>query len=214
MSDQVTQVRNHWWWRQGWRTGRHFYACHLTLDDQPALRSLVAQGQAAMSGLPMLDLIPGEWLHVTMQGIGFVDEIGPSDLAKVRENLIKHLGALKPPVVTFQHTTIRPEAVYLKAQPGKVLYGVRQQMHSAVLAALGSERFPEQMPQADGFTPHVSAAYVNAASPAEPIAQALASVNPQPVTVTFAHASLLEFHRDHRMYEWTSATPIPFARDT
>ena len=37
----VTTVRNHWWWRPGWRTGRHFYACHLTLDDQPQLRELV-----------------------------------------------------------------------------------------------------------------------------------------------------------------------------
>jgi hypothetical protein len=28
-------VRNHWWWRPGWAEGRHFYACHMTLDDQP-----------------------------------------------------------------------------------------------------------------------------------------------------------------------------------
>ena len=31
----ITTVRNHWWWRPGWRAGRHFYACHLTLNDQP-----------------------------------------------------------------------------------------------------------------------------------------------------------------------------------
>ena len=32
----VTAVRNHWYWRPGWRAGRHFYACHITLDKQPS----------------------------------------------------------------------------------------------------------------------------------------------------------------------------------
>ena len=44
----VTTVRNHWWWRPGWRTGRHFYACHLTLDDQPQLMELVGRYQDAL----------------------------------------------------------------------------------------------------------------------------------------------------------------------
>jgi hypothetical protein len=41
MSEDVAEVRNHWWWRPGWREGRHIYACHLILDDQPQLRALV-----------------------------------------------------------------------------------------------------------------------------------------------------------------------------
>jgi hypothetical protein len=57
--------------------------------------------------------------------------------------------------------------------------------------------------------PHVSTAYVNSDAPATPIAAALEDVEAEPVTVTFAKADLLEFHRDQRMYEWTSATPIP-----
>jgi hypothetical protein len=39
-------------------------------------------------------------------------------------------------------------------------------------------------------------------------AEALRAVRTTAVTATFGKASLLEFHRDHRMYEWTSATPI------
>ena len=65
----------------GWRTGRHFYACHLTLDDQPQLRELVGRYQDAFRHLPNLDLIPPQWLHITTQGIGFADEISPADLA-------------------------------------------------------------------------------------------------------------------------------------
>ena len=45
---------------------------------------------------------------------------------------------------------------------------------------------------------------------------AVSKTDPQPVTATFDTASLLVFHRDHRMYEWTQATPLPIgpARDS
>jgi hypothetical protein len=35
--------------------------------------------QAALNGLRSLDLIPGRWLHLTVQGIGFTDEISEGD---------------------------------------------------------------------------------------------------------------------------------------
>src|SRR5690348_7434574 len=88
MSDVIetplpASLRNHWWWRPGWTTGRHYYACHLTLDDQPQLRQLVARYQQAIEDRPGLDLIPPEWLHITMQGIGFTDEIGITELRRL-----------------------------------------------------------------------------------------------------------------------------------
>jgi hypothetical protein len=46
----------------------------------------------------------------------------------------------------------------------------------------------------------VSAAYVNGEGPVQPIANAIGNVSPQAVTVTFSSASVLVFHRDHRMY--------------
>jgi hypothetical protein len=54
----------------------------------------------------------------------------------------------------------------------------------------------------------VSVAYVNADAQAAPIAAAITGVEVAPVTVTFTKAGFLEFHRDHRMYEWTSDTPM------
>ena len=58
------------------------------------------------------------------------------------------------------------------------------------------------------FVPHVTIAYVNADGQAQPIVEALQAVTTTTVTATFRKASLLEFHRDHRMYEWASGTPI------
>ena len=55
----------------------------------------------------------------------------------------------------------------------------------------------------------MSVAYVNADGPAQPVFDALSLAHPSPVTATFRVAPILTFHRDHRMYEWTSARPIP-----
>ena len=145
----VTTVRNHWWWRPGWRTGRHFYACHLTLDNQPQLRELVRHYQDALAHLPGLDLIPAQWLHITMQGIGFADEISAADLAAVTERLGKQLRAVEPPVATFHRPTIRSEAVLLKAEPPEPLYQLRLAMYDAIAAVLGPAKFSEPRPEPD-----------------------------------------------------------------
>jgi 2'-5' RNA ligase len=204
----VTTVRNHWWWLPGWRAGRHFYACHLTLDDQPELRELVERYQDALRHLPSLDMIPAHWLHITAQGIGFADEIGQADLADVTAAVQERLRDLEPPVATFHRATIRPEAVLLKAEPPQPLYQLRLTLYDAIASVLGPGKFSEPRPGPRQFTPHVSAAYVNDHGPAEPIAQAISHLDPEPVTATFRTVSLLEFHRDGRTYEWTSAAPL------
>lgn len=202
-------VRNHWWWRPGWAEGRHFYACHLILDDQPELRALVAKYQAATKTLSMLDQIPAQWLHITTQGIGFVDEISTDELEAVHQGIADELGQVEQPNLTFGSPTIRTEAIILTAHPAELLYAIRQRIHRAVVAVLGNKR-ADPLPKPENYIPHVSTAYVNSEASALPITTALEGVKAEPVTTTFAKADLLEFHRDHRMYEWTKATPVPF----
>jgi hypothetical protein len=86
----------------GWRAGRHFYACHLTLEDQPELRRLVGIYQEALRDVPTVDLIPPKWLHLTMQGIGFTDEISPEEIERVLLTLREQLCSIEPPTVTFR----------------------------------------------------------------------------------------------------------------
>jgi 2'-5' RNA ligase len=179
----------------------------LTLHDQPQLRGLVGTYQQAIENLPGLDLIPPPWLHITMQGIGFTDEISPTELDDLAEALAGELSGIDPPRVSFRYLTVVPEAVYLKAHPADGLYPQRAAMHRAVATVLGPGR-TETMPGGERFNPHVSIAYVSADGEVQPIAQTLRTAAPSTVAATFHRASLLEFHRDNRMYEWTSATPI------
>lgn len=40
--ESAGSMRNHWWWRPGWRSGRSFYTWHITFADQPEARRLHA----------------------------------------------------------------------------------------------------------------------------------------------------------------------------
>src|SRR5579862_9142393 len=205
----LESVRNHWWWRPGWRVGRHLYACHLTLDDQPQLRELIGHYQDALAHLENLDLIPPGSLHLTMQRIGWADEVTPAELAVVAERIADRLRAAPRPVVTFHQPIVWDEAVVLKVLPAEPIYALRLAVYQAIEAALGPKALPVAPPGPGQFVPHVSVAYVNADGPAQPVFDALIRAHPSPVTVTFRVAPILTFHRDHQMYEWTSALPIP-----
>ena len=74
--------------------------------------------------------------------------------------------------------TIRPEAVFLKADPPQPAVPLRLTLYDAIASALGPAKFSEPRPEPGQFTPHVSAAYVNDDGPAEPIAQAISHLDP------------------------------------
>lgn len=130
------------------------------------------------------------------------------ELHSLADALTRELGKIDPPTVTFRYLTVRPEAIYLKAHPAEALYPLRARMYRAVVSVLGASSSAEDMPSPAQFVPHVSIAYVSADGETQPIAKALQTTATTLVTATFRKASLLEFHRDHRMYEWTSARPI------
>jgi 2'-5' RNA ligase len=210
-AEQPATGRAYWRRRPGWQTGQDFYACFLTLEDQPELRGLVRRYQDAIGRVPGLDPIPPHWLHITMQGIGFADDISPADLAAVTERIGERLRGMRPPAATFGPPTIRATAVYLKADPPEPLFRLRVALHQAVAAAVGPGHFGEAAPAPGKFAPHVSIAYASPGGPApvQPVAEALRSGTLRAVTATFSTASLLVFRRDRHEYGWTSATRLP-----
>jgi 2'-5' RNA ligase len=206
-----TTGRAHWRRRPGWHTGQDFYACFLTLEDQPELRGLVRRYQDTIGHLPNLDLIAPRWLHITLQGIGFADDISPAELAAVSERIGERLRGMRPPTTTFHRPTIRPAAVFLKAEPPEPLHRLRLALHQAIASTVGPGHFDEAAPEPGRFAPHVSIAYASndGAGPVQPVAEAMRDAPVRAVTATFGTASLLVFRRDLHEYGWTSATPLP-----
>lgn len=202
MTEQM--MRDHWWWRPGWRVGRRMYTWHITFDGQDQLHALVDVYQERLASLAGLDPIPRPWLHLTTQGLGFVDEIPDADVEGVVEAASERLAALNAPTVDVGPAIVDPEVVRLKVQPASKMVPIRRALRDAIVAVRGSELLPE----GDEWEPHISVAYSNAAGPMAPIATML---EPKfaPVPVTINEVQLIILGRDNQLYEWETRAVAP-----
>jgi hypothetical protein len=197
--EHAETVRNHWWWRPGWQPGRRFYAFHITFEGDDTLHELVSTYQAALAPLPALTMVPARWLHMTIQGIGFTDEVPRAtalDIAAIARALV----AQAPPFeVAFHDLVVADEAIALPAEPADPVKSIRRSIRQGIARVLGVNRVGEDP---DRFRPHVSVAYITRDGSAAPYVATAKSTNPDPVHVKVTHLDLIEMHRDHRMYEW------------
>lgn len=201
-------LRDHWWWRPGWRPDRRFYTWHLTFDGQDELHRLVEAYQSALADLDGFDLIPLQWLHLTTQGIGFTDEIDESEAVAIADAATGFLARLPPAELTFHRPVTHTEALTLPPQPAGTPHAIRGAIRDAIAAVRGPDNVPEA---ADRFQPHLSFAYVNTDQPAEPVLAALAGVDLPAVTVTVPAASLIVLRRDGHLYRWETFAQAPFS---
>jgi 2'-5' RNA ligase len=200
------RMRDHWWWRPGWRVGRRLYTWHLTFAGQDELYELVAAYQGSLAGLPGLDLVPREWLHLTMQGIGFTDEVSQADVDRMRTAATKRLRGIPPLELTFGPVMLRAEAVTLAPSPPEPVAAVRAAIREAMATVWGEDGVPES---AEGFRPHVSIAYSNRDGEVAPIVGRIEQASRAPITITVSAASLIVINRDERVYQWETLASVP-----
>ncbi|SDN58608.1 2'-5' RNA ligase family protein [Allokutzneria albata] len=202
----ATQLRNHWWWRPGWRVGRRFYTWHLTFEGQAELHRLVSEYQAALRGFPCLDLIPQQWLHLTMQGVGFTDEVSDADVQRIAEAAQKRLANMEPVTLTFHRPVVFEEAIVLPPTPAEAVHQIRATIREAIADVWGPDHVPESNRT---FRAHVSAAYVNADGPATAITDALSKLDTEPASAEVSAASLITLGRDEHVYTWRAFATAP-----
>lgn len=200
MIEIVQDMQDHWWWRPGWRVGRSFYTWHVTFDDQPAAHQLAADYAPVFGDLPILDPIPVRWLHLTMQGIGFTDEVDRTDIDAIVAAARDRCAAVAPFRITLGPARVDPEALMLPVQPREPLIALRAAIRTAIADVWGPDSVPEDP---HDFDPHVSLAYSNNTGPAEPITQRLAAQPLPSAEITVHRAALIDLNRDHHAYEWT-----------
>jgi hypothetical protein len=200
----VAEMADHWWWRPGWRPGRRKYYWLVTFPDAPRVQSLAAAARARLAGLPGMDLVPGPWLHLTTQAIGFTDEVGDDDLAAIAAAGRARLARVAPPAVTIGPAQVLSEGIVCDAVPAAALDPVRD----AVRAALGDVRGPARVPGRAEWWPHVSFGYASAAGPAAPFAAALDGFTAV-ASHTVSALTLVRLGRDHHQWEWDVHATVP-----
>jgi 2'-5' RNA ligase len=207
-------MRRHWWWRPGWRPGRRQYAWHLTFGDQTVsrgqadLRRVVADYQAHLAELPGLDPVPVEWLHLTVQGIGFADQVGADEVERIVAAVRRRCAALAPLRVTLGPAELQQEGVWLPVAPAATVRRLRAAVRAGIAEVWGAGRVPEP---AGGFVPHVSLAHSNTDGPSEPYAAALAKIGPRSATVELGAIQVISLRRDTHLYRWEAGATVALA---
>jgi 2'-5' RNA ligase superfamily len=196
-------IRYHWWWRPGWRPGARLYTFHFTFADQPAVQELAAKARASLAPVAWLDLVPGEWLHCTTQGVGFSQDVSVDDLAAITDAARSRLADVPPAVVTVGAPKAVGEGAVCWVGPDGALDPARDALRAAIGDAWGSTRVPETAE----WAPHVSVAYANADGPTALVDDALGEG--WGVMVTLRRVDLISLGRDNRVYEWETIASIP-----
>ncbi|MFC8501734.1 2'-5' RNA ligase family protein [Pedococcus sp. NPDC057267] len=197
------RMANHWWWRPGWQMGTQFYAWHITLDGQDDLHRLMDAYSEALQPFPTLDPVPRQWRHITLQGLGHVEDVTDADRRSAVAAVAARLAHLQPIKSTFGRPVVFKEAIALPPSKPNTYAKLRREIRAGIADAWGFT--PEKN---EGFRAHTSVAYSNSKADGRAIRLALDEANVSPATATFAAVSLIRMNRDHRMYEWTTVDAV------
>jgi 2'-5' RNA ligase len=195
---QLDKLTDHWWWRPGWQVGQAAYTWHITFNNPSAtaLHELVDRVQPGLEG-PGLDLIPKEWLHLTMQGVGFTDEVSDQDLTAIADAAQVRLADVPAFDMTLGPVDADAEGTGLLITPWAAVTRVRD----AIRAGIGDVW--DVVPESAEFRPHVSVAYSNAPVDAGPVRDRVAALREiEPVTIPITSAQLIRLNRDNKVYVW------------
>ncbi|MFC0504969.1 2'-5' RNA ligase family protein [Micromonospora costi] len=200
---ELPELTEHWYWRPGWRAGRQFYTWHLTFEHQPELHNLTTQLQSQLA-MPGLDLVPLDGLHLTMQGLGFTDEVSDDDINAIVAEARRRCAGMPPLELSLGPVDPDAEGIGLLVRPWDRVEALRATIRSAIATVWASAPEP-----ADNFRPHVTLAYSGAPVPTEPIRAQLAKLRHLPVAqVRISEVPLIALRREGRTYRWATVATV------
>jgi 2'-5' RNA ligase len=199
------QMANHWWQRPGRLPGRMLYQWHLAFHDQPKVIELAEMAQARLKGLPGLDMVAPEFLHLTTLIVGFADEIQESTVEKMVSGVRERLAPVPPIPVTLGRVGYHPQAVTLVVEPVDALNPLLAAVREATDAA-GCEGYTDTNP----WIPHISVAYSHSDGPAAPIIDALGRWLPK-TEVTIKSISLVSQTQVGHSWQWQPVAEVRLA---
>lgn len=211
-TNDLPLLRNHWWPRPGWHPGRVMLTWHLTFEHAKDLRHLVSAYQHELERLPGLNLVPLEWLHLTIQGVGYTDELSDEQLRTVTSAVRAEIAKLTAFNITFGRPVVFGEAIAIRPQPIDRLQQLWTAIRCGIANAMGATAIPTSPEQTHGFRPHISIAYSNTDTDAELYTKALDTIQPAPALATVTQVSLIRQERrlaPEWIYRWTTQDTAP-----
>ena len=151
-------TRDHWWWRPGWRKGRSFYTWHITFPSSDPIRQIVSSYAPIISGISTLDPVEFDGIHLTLQGIGFTDEVSRVDIERIVASTLPRCAQLEPIKARLDEPRIDEEALHMNVHPVEQIAHVKLTLRNGIGDVRGHRNIPESM---EDFRPHITLAYSN-----------------------------------------------------
>lgn len=197
-----TQILTNHWARPA---GRPAYYWYLTFDDFAGLHDLAVRAQAAISS-PYYDLTPSSDLHLTLDRIGFQDEVSGSDLNRIEAAASRACREIAPFDITIGALGGTPGAIGFTAYPDRPIRDLREELRVATFSA-----FPSAQVKGTFFHAHVAIAYCNSSD--IPAANTVAAVEriraAASIAATITEVALVSLRRQPQSYEWATVLRIP-----
>lgn len=203
MSDST---RDHWWWRPGWRMGRSFYTWHVTFEENSPVGDLVDQFAPVLQQIPTMQPVPRRWLHITVQGLGFTDEVARADVARIVAAAGKYLRQRDPLDAAFGPPAADRETIGLPVAAPELVQ-IRADLQRAIGDVWGTDNVPER---ADRFGAHLSLAYSTGERSIPELQRLIVQADLDQVRVSerISAVSLIELNRDNHQYEWREVASV------
>jgi 2'-5' RNA ligase len=132
-------MEDHWLPQPGADPARTQLMWFMLLGDHLEVAELVRTAQARLAGLPGLDLIPREWLHMTTLIAGFSDELTADQVDAMADHARRLLARMPPIPVTLGRILYHPRAIMLEARPHEALDPVLRIAQEATRLRKGRE---------------------------------------------------------------------------
>lgn len=189
-------------WRTDWTLERTCLYWYLTFENEPGLLALFDELVPALRTVDTVDVVPADWLHLTVLEVGYADEVVRTDVEQMvaAAETIRDLMPLRLDVGPVSTMT---DSVVLHVDPSTGLLAV----HTTLAEGIGTLR--RTNPEDEQFCPHVSIGYLNGDCRRDEVMAVFAGLAPRTVSVTVPRLTLAAVTRLETHYQWRAIASLP-----
>jgi 2'-5' RNA ligase len=194
-------MRNFWRTHQ-WPVGERRLHWLVEFDRQPAVHSCYAAHLPVLERHQQLvDIVPVEWLHLTVQSLCPMPAVAADDLDTLVTATRHRLSRVAVPHVQLGPARIDGGAVTWAVYPEEGLSHVQEAVRLCSTDLLGAERVAQRRGR---WSPHVTLGYGAADGPADDLAAALAFTGLPRVETAITDVALVDMEQDFAgsQYRW------------
>lgn len=201
------------WREHAWPEGQRRFHWLVVFDGDHPVHACHAAHAPVLRRFPeVADLVPVEWLHMTIQSLCPTTDTGPDELARLVAAVRDRLADTSPPRVQVGPARLDGAAVTWAVYPEEELAGVQDRVRRASIDVLGDGRV---WPQARRWWPHITLAYGAADQPADDLAGALVRGRLPRVDIIVTELALVDEEQDlrRREFRWREIDRVRIGAD-